>query len=37
LRLEGLDVGDPRLPQLPATPAQIELIASDLAQVQELS
>jgi 4-hydroxy-tetrahydrodipicolinate synthase len=37
LRLEGLDVGDPRLPQLPATPAQIELIAGDLAQVEELT
>lgn len=37
LRLQGLDVGDPRLPQLPATPAQIELIASDLALIEELS
>ncbi len=37
LRLGGLDVGDPRLPQLPANPAQIELIASDLALVEELS
>ncbi len=33
LRLAGLEVGEPRLPQIPATPAQIELIASDLAQV----
>jgi 4-hydroxy-tetrahydrodipicolinate synthase len=37
LRLQGLEVGDPRLPQLPATPSQIELIAGDLDRIQELS
>ena len=37
LRLQGLEVGDPRLPQLPATPSQVELIAGDLARIQELS
>ncbi len=37
LRLQGLDVGDPRLPQLAATPAQIEQIAADLAAVDESS
>jgi 4-hydroxy-tetrahydrodipicolinate synthase len=30
LRLQGIDVGDPRLPQVPATPAQIEELAADL-------
>ncbi|AZI58075.1 4-hydroxy-tetrahydrodipicolinate synthase [Nakamurella antarctica] len=33
LRLQGMDVGDPRLPQIPATQGQIELIASDLAKI----
>lgn len=33
LRLQGIEVGDPRLPQIPATPGQIELIASDLARI----
>jgi 4-hydroxy-tetrahydrodipicolinate synthase len=33
LRLAGFDVGDPRLPQMPATPEQIRLIEADLAQV----
>ena len=37
LRLQGLEVGDPRLPQLPATPSQIELIAGDLDRIPELS
>ena len=30
LRLQGLDVGDPRLPQVPATPDQIEALAADM-------
>jgi 4-hydroxy-tetrahydrodipicolinate synthase len=30
LRLQGVDVGDPRLPQMPATPAQIEALAADM-------
>lgn len=30
LRLQGIDVGDPRLPQLPATEAQADALAADL-------
>ena len=30
LRLQGIETGDPRLPQVPATPDQIEELASDL-------
>ena len=30
LRLQGFDVGDPRLPQMPATPDQIEALADDM-------
>jgi 4-hydroxy-tetrahydrodipicolinate synthase len=30
LRLQGIDVGDPRLPQMPATPGQIEALAADM-------
>lgn len=30
LRLQGIDVGDPRLPQVAATPAQIEALAADM-------
>lgn len=30
LRLQGFDAGDPRLPQMPATPAQIEELAADM-------
>ena len=30
LRLQGIDVGDPRLPQVPATPAQIEALVADM-------
>jgi 4-hydroxy-tetrahydrodipicolinate synthase len=30
LRLLGIDVGDPRLPQVPATPEQIDELAADL-------
>jgi 4-hydroxy-tetrahydrodipicolinate synthase len=30
LRLQGVEVGDPRLPQVPATPAQIDALAADM-------
>lgn len=30
LRLQGIDVGDPRLPQMPATPDQIDALAADM-------
>jgi 4-hydroxy-tetrahydrodipicolinate synthase len=30
LRLQGIDVGDPRLPQIPATPEQINELAADM-------
>jgi 4-hydroxy-tetrahydrodipicolinate synthase len=30
LRLQGIDVGDPRLPQMPATAEQIEALAADM-------
>lgn len=30
LRLQGIDVGDPRLPQVPATPEQIEALTADM-------
>ncbi len=30
LRLQGFDVGDPRLPQLPATAAEIDALAADM-------
>jgi 4-hydroxy-tetrahydrodipicolinate synthase len=30
LRLQGFDVGDPRLPQVPATPEQVEALAADM-------
>jgi 4-hydroxy-tetrahydrodipicolinate synthase len=30
LRLQGIDTGDPRLPQVPATAAQIEELAADM-------
>lgn len=33
LRLQGFEAGDPRLPQIPATPQQIEQIAADLAEL----
>jgi 4-hydroxy-tetrahydrodipicolinate synthase len=32
LRLRGFDIGDPRLPIVPATEDQLQLIAADLAQ-----
>lgn len=34
LRLRGLGVGDPRLPQIPATPTQTEQISSDLDEIE---
>ena len=37
LRQRGVDVGDPRLPQVPATAEQAELIAADLAKVPAAS
>jgi 4-hydroxy-tetrahydrodipicolinate synthase len=30
LRLQGIDVGDPRLPQMPATPEQVDELAADM-------
>ena len=30
LRLQGFDIGDPRLPQLPATDEQVEALAADM-------
>ena len=30
LRLQGIDVGDPRLPQIPATPEQLDALAADM-------
>ena len=30
LRLQGIEVGDPRLPQVPATPEQLEALAADM-------
>jgi 4-hydroxy-tetrahydrodipicolinate synthase len=30
LRLQGIDVGEPRLPQVPATPQQIDELAADM-------
>jgi len=30
LRLQGIDVGDPRLPQMPATPEQFDALAADM-------
>jgi 4-hydroxy-tetrahydrodipicolinate synthase len=30
LRLQGIDVGDPRLPQIPATPEQLDALATDM-------
>lgn len=34
LRLAGFDVGDPRLPQIPATAEQVTLIEKDLAELR---
>ena len=30
LRLQGVEVGDPRLPQMPATPAEVDALAADM-------
>jgi 4-hydroxy-tetrahydrodipicolinate synthase len=30
LALQGFEVGEPRLPQVPATPDEIELLAADM-------
>jgi 4-hydroxy-tetrahydrodipicolinate synthase len=30
LRLQGIDAGDPRLPQVPATPDQVDALAADM-------
>ena len=30
LRLQGLDVGDPRLPQMPASPEQLDALTDDM-------
>jgi 4-hydroxy-tetrahydrodipicolinate synthase len=30
LRLQGIEVGDPRLPQVTATPEQIDALATDM-------
>jgi 4-hydroxy-tetrahydrodipicolinate synthase len=30
LRLQGIDVGDPRLPQMPATPEQLQALTADM-------
>ncbi|MBI2699341.1 MULTISPECIES: 4-hydroxy-tetrahydrodipicolinate synthase [Mycobacterium] len=30
LRLQGIDAGDPRLPQVPATPEQLDALAADM-------
>jgi 4-hydroxy-tetrahydrodipicolinate synthase len=30
LRLQGIEVGNPRLPQIPATPEEIQALAADM-------
>ncbi len=37
LRLRGVEVGDPRLPQMPATPAEVEALAADMRAASVLS
>ncbi|MGW0042613.1 4-hydroxy-tetrahydrodipicolinate synthase [Rhodococcus sp. NPDC003348] len=37
LRLQGIEVGDPRLPQVPPTPDQVEVLAADLRAAGALS
>lgn len=37
LRITGFEVGDPRLPQVPADPAQIEALISDLRKAEVIS
>ena len=36
LRLQGVDVGDPRLPQMPATPQQLDELAADMRAAEVL-
>jgi 4-hydroxy-tetrahydrodipicolinate synthase len=36
LRLQGLDAGDPRLPQMPATPSQVDELAADMRAAEVL-
>ena len=36
LRLQGIDVGDPRLPQMAATPEQIDALAADMRSASVL-
>jgi 4-hydroxy-tetrahydrodipicolinate synthase len=36
LRLQGFDAGDPRLPQMPATPSQVDELAADMRAVEVL-
>ncbi|EUA09557.1 dihydrodipicolinate synthase [Mycobacterium kansasii 732] len=36
LRLQGFEAGDPRLPQMPATPEQIDALAADMRAVSVL-
>ena len=37
LRLQGIDVGEPRLPQLPATPEQVQALAADMRAASVLN
>lgn len=37
LRLQGIEVGDPRLPQVPPTPEQLEVLTADLRAAGALS
>jgi 4-hydroxy-tetrahydrodipicolinate synthase len=36
LRLQGLDAGDPSLPQMPATPSQVDELAADMRAAEVL-
>ena len=36
LRLQGVEVGDPRLPQMPATPEQLDELAADMRAAEVL-
>jgi 4-hydroxy-tetrahydrodipicolinate synthase len=36
LHLQGIDVGDPRLPQMPATPEQLDALAADMRAASAL-
>ena len=37
LRLQGVEVGDPRLPQVPATPAELDALAADMRAASVLT